>query len=139
MQEDLTQPICVLCSKGSPAYCIVMSGGYRDDVDAGLEIDYTGEGGQTNGKHVSCHACCLQPSCAASRQHHCSVKEWLEQSEAVTAKFTGFCVCSSEAECKEGSTPNGFLCTVFGFKHTIYLSASQHMLAGMHPPDSVGS
>ena len=42
----------LICSKGSPAYCIVMSGGYRDDVDEGLEIDYTGEGGQTNGKHV---------------------------------------------------------------------------------------
>ena len=42
-----------LCSKGLPAYCIVMSGGYRDDIDEGLEIDYTGEGGQTNGKHVS--------------------------------------------------------------------------------------
>ncbi|KAL3157789.1 hypothetical protein ABBQ32_012213 [Trebouxia sp. C0010 RCD-2024] len=38
--------------KGAPAYCIVMSGGYRDDVDAGLEVQYTGEGGQSKGKHV---------------------------------------------------------------------------------------
>lgn len=30
-----------------------MSGGYRDDIDEGLLIDYTGEGGQTGGKHVS--------------------------------------------------------------------------------------
>ena len=44
--------LCVVCSKGAPAYCIVMSGGYRDDVDAGLEVQYTGEGGQSKGKHV---------------------------------------------------------------------------------------
>lgn len=44
--------LCVICSKGAPAYCIVMSGGYRDDVDAGLEVQYTGEGGQSKGKHV---------------------------------------------------------------------------------------
>ena len=68
--QALTEPACVLCSKGSPAYCIVMSGGYRDDVDAGLEIDYTGEGGQTNGKHVQRHAFelhfALKPYCMAS-------------------------------------------------------------------------
>ncbi|KAL0021355.1 hypothetical protein WJX77_007695 [Trebouxia sp. C0004] len=40
------------CYKGSPAYAIVMSGGYKDDVDEGLMIDYTGEGGQTGGKHT---------------------------------------------------------------------------------------
>lgn len=73
MQEDVTQPICVLCSKGSPAYCIVMSGGYRDDVDAGLEIGYTGEGGQTNGKHVSCQCLLLTVKlrCMASASLHC--------------------------------------------------------------------
>ena len=71
--QALTEPTCVLCSKGSPAYCIVMSGGYRDDVDAGMEMDYTGEGGQTSGRHVRCHACCLQfkPYCMASAQLYC--------------------------------------------------------------------
>lgn len=44
--------VCAMCSKGFPAYAIVMSGGYKDDVDEGLMIDYTGEGGQTAGKHV---------------------------------------------------------------------------------------
>lgn len=93
--QELTKPTRVLCSKGSPAYCIVMSGGYRDDVDAGLEIDYTGEGGQTNGKHVSCHACCSQVVL-----HGLSItallRQWLDQSEAVTATLTSFSACSSE-------------------------------------------
>ena len=31
-----------------------MSGGYRDDVDEGLVVNYTGEGGQQGGKQVSC-------------------------------------------------------------------------------------
>ena len=30
-----------------------MSGGYRDDVDEGLLVNYTGEGGQSKGKQVS--------------------------------------------------------------------------------------
>ena len=48
------------CSKGAPAYAIVMSGGYRDDIDEGIEIDYTGEGGQKGGKHVgTAHPSCL--------------------------------------------------------------------------------
>ncbi len=52
-----------MCSKGAPAYAIVMSGGYKDDVDEGLMIDYTGEGGQTGGKHVRCHPCLRQQWC----------------------------------------------------------------------------
>lgn len=40
-----------------------MSGGYKDDVDEGLMIDYTGEGGQTGGKHVRCRPCMRQHSC----------------------------------------------------------------------------
>ena len=52
-----------MCSKGFPAYAIVMSGGYKDDFDEGLMIDYTGEGGQTAGKHVSCRPCMRQHCC----------------------------------------------------------------------------
>ena len=36
-----------------PCYAICMSGGYRDDVDEGLLVNYTGEGGQKGGKQVS--------------------------------------------------------------------------------------
>ena len=34
------------------AYAIVMSGGYKDDDDEGVELWYTGEGGQKGSKQV---------------------------------------------------------------------------------------
>ena len=34
---------------GSPATCVVIAGGYGDDVDSGDVVDYTGEGGQDPG------------------------------------------------------------------------------------------
>lgn len=53
VSSRLTAHVCLACcSQGAAAYAIVMSGGYRDDKDDGIEIDYTGEGGQTKGKHV---------------------------------------------------------------------------------------
>ena len=42
-----------LCRQLNPCFAIVLSGGYKDDEDAGAEILYTGMGGQKDGRQVS--------------------------------------------------------------------------------------
>ena len=37
----------------NPCFAIVLSGGYKDDEDAGAKILYTGQGGQKDGRQVS--------------------------------------------------------------------------------------
>jgi hypothetical protein len=38
--------------KGMPAFAVCMSGGYADDEDTGMEVWYTGMGGQQGKKQV---------------------------------------------------------------------------------------
>lgn len=38
--------------KGFPCSAVVMSGGYKDDDDGGLQFWYTGQGGRTGKKHT---------------------------------------------------------------------------------------
>ena len=59
-----------------PCYAICMSGGYRDDVDEGLLVNYTGEGGQKGGKQVSINAVLtyvLQLTTVQAPSTHCKI------------------------------------------------------------------